>query len=320
MFSSVAKFCPRRDSLNTAIQGSRHSLSLECYNSGRFKTMKQPTSILLTRTQVKKVTEKTSTAFDPDYLDLMIEKIMKGNSRSRFSFLIKQPSKALVEEVKDHRQNVIDDWNHIHETVIDLGIPEMADVIGGQMFAGNNLRSTTNSCLTLRLADNLVLMTDNELQHLICAISDWPADAGGSDTLMKVLDMLDTECALRCERWELEDNLKFALMWVRYKFRPEQCQFVGKVLEIGSSKLPELRISQLIHYLLVLSYASDLAPQVSNSMDQKQLQEAEKNLTRNFFSLDQTEVAMVYSGLNMISEHGPEELKRKIQDTYGFRL
>ena len=141
MFSSFAKFCPRRDSLNTTIQGFRHfSLSLECYNSGRFKTMRQPTSTLLTRTQIKKVTEKTSTAFDPDYLDLMVEKIMKGNSRSRFSFLIKQPSKALVEEVKDHRENVIDDWNYIHETVIDLGIPEMADVIGGQMFAGNNLR------------------------------------------------------------------------------------------------------------------------------------------------------------------------------------
>ena len=50
-------------------------------------------------------------------------------------------------------------------------------------------------------------------------ISDWPADAGGSETLMKVLDKLDSECALRCERWDMEDNLKFALMWVRYKFR-----------------------------------------------------------------------------------------------------
>merc|ERR1719357_711439 len=94
----------------------------------------------------------------------------------------------------------------------------MADVIGGQMFAGNNLRSTTNSCLTLRLADNLVLMTDDELRHLVSAISDWPEDTGGSEALMKVLDKLDTECALRCERWELEDNLKLALMWVRYKF------------------------------------------------------------------------------------------------------
>jgi len=132
-------------------------------------------------------------------------------------------------------------------------------------------------------------MTDKELQHLICAISDWPADAGGSETLMKVLDKLDSECALRCERWDMEDNLKFALMWVRYKFRPEQCQFVGKVLEMGSSKLQEFQISQLIHCLLTLSYACEMAQQLSNSIDQKQLEEVEKNLSQNFFSLHQTD-------------------------------
>ena len=50
-------------------------------------------------------------------------------------------------------------------------------------------------------------------------ISGWPADAGGSDTLMKVLDKLDSECARRCELWEIQDNVKFALIWVRYSFR-----------------------------------------------------------------------------------------------------
>ena len=48
---------------------------------------------------------------------------------------------------------------------------------------------------------------------------DWPADAGGSETLMKVLDKLDTECARRCELWELQDTVKLALIWVRYSFR-----------------------------------------------------------------------------------------------------
>ena len=102
--------------------------------------MKQATSTFLTRTQVKKITEKTATFFDPDYLDQMVFKIMKGNSKSRLTFLIKQPSQPLEGEVTEARENIVDDWNHIHETVIDLGVPEMADVIGGQMFAGNNLR------------------------------------------------------------------------------------------------------------------------------------------------------------------------------------
>ena len=38
------------------------------------------------------------------------------------------------------RENIIQDWNHIHETVLNLGVPEFADVIGGQMFAGGHLR------------------------------------------------------------------------------------------------------------------------------------------------------------------------------------
>ena len=96
--------------------------------------MKQATSTFLTRTQVKKITEKTATVFDPDYPDQMVDKIMKGDSRS-------QPTQPHEGKLTNARENIVDDWNHIHETVIDLCVPEMADVIGGQMFAGNNLRS-----------------------------------------------------------------------------------------------------------------------------------------------------------------------------------
>ena len=141
MFTILCQFAPKRQCFSAAIQSARHfSLSTKCWNSGRFRKMKQPTSTFLTRTQVKKVTEKTSTVFDPDYLDQMVEKIMKGDSRSRLNFLKKQPTKSLTEEVEEERENVINDWNHIHETVMDLGVPEMADVIGGQMFAGGHLR------------------------------------------------------------------------------------------------------------------------------------------------------------------------------------
>ena len=36
-------------------------------------------------------------------------------------------------------QNYIN-WNHINETVLNLGVPEWADVVGGQLFAGGHLR------------------------------------------------------------------------------------------------------------------------------------------------------------------------------------
>jgi len=282
--------------------------------------MKQASSTLLTRTQVKKVTEKTSTVFDPDYLDQMVDKIMKGDSRSRLSFLKKKPTQSLEEELETTRENIVNDWNHIHETVMDLGVPEMADVIGGQMFAGSHLNTTTTSCLTLRLADNLALMTDTELQHLIQAISSWPADAGGSETLMKVLDKLDTECARRCELWNVGDNVRFALIWARYSFRPEQCQFATKVLEMASFNIHEFRLGELVPYLLLLSYLSHLAPQIGENLKEVQLGGVEKRVTQEFYNLDQTEVAVVYSALNTLSEPGPQQLKQKIQDTYGFRL
>ena len=139
MFSGMSKVFPRKQCY-IVISARHFSSSAQMLNSGRFRKMKQANPNFLARTQVKKVTEKTATVFDPDYLDQMVDKILKGNSRSRLTFLIKQPSKPLEEEVNEPRENIVNDWNHIHETVMDLGVPEMADVIGGQMFAGGHLR------------------------------------------------------------------------------------------------------------------------------------------------------------------------------------
>ena len=70
----------------------------------------------------------------------MIKIRFAGNKR-RYHYLIKQTEKESLEpDVDSHRENVVEDWNHINETVISLGTPETADVIGGQMFAGGHLR------------------------------------------------------------------------------------------------------------------------------------------------------------------------------------
>ena len=49
---------------------------------------------------------------------------------------MKKTQSSLVPDAMNPRENVVEDWNHINETVLDLGVPEMADIIGGQMFAG----------------------------------------------------------------------------------------------------------------------------------------------------------------------------------------
>ena len=53
---------------------------------------------------------------------------------------MKKTPSPLVPDAMNPRENVVEDWNHINETVLDLGVPEMADIIGGQMFAGGHLR------------------------------------------------------------------------------------------------------------------------------------------------------------------------------------
>ena len=110
-----------------------------------------------------------------------------------------------------------------------------------------NTRTTTTSCLTLRLADNITLMTDLELHHLIRSIYckylklhqnyldvtqlrihftrlskslGWPGDAGDSETLAGVVSKLDLECCRRCGEWDMSRaNLPLSLLWARFSFR-----------------------------------------------------------------------------------------------------
>ena len=71
-----------------------------------------------------------------DFLARMIA-LRPGGS---LAFLARRSVPNIPEEAKGVRENILKDWNHIHETVISLGIPEIADVVGGQMFAGGHLR------------------------------------------------------------------------------------------------------------------------------------------------------------------------------------
>ena len=119
----------------------RHlSLSEPSCNSGKFRKMKQATSTFLARSAVKKTSKHENAAFDPEYLDRSVEKLLEGRSRFRYRFLIRQCPGSLEPDTSNDRDNLIEDWNHINETVTSLGVPEIADVIGGQMFAGGHLR------------------------------------------------------------------------------------------------------------------------------------------------------------------------------------
>jgi len=101
--------------------------------SGRFRKMKPVTNSFLSRSPVKKSKEAGSNpSFDRDYLDKTVDKLLQGERRNRYRFLHKISPAALEPDKASVRENIIEDWNHIHETVISLGVPEWADVIGGQ--------------------------------------------------------------------------------------------------------------------------------------------------------------------------------------------
>ena len=122
------------------IQFRQISMSEPSFNSGRFRKMKQANSTFLSRSAVKKISSHENEAFHPDYLDRSVEKLLQGRSKFRYRFLIRQSPGTLEPDTSNSRDNLVEDWNHINETVTNLGVPEIADVIGGQMFAGGHLR------------------------------------------------------------------------------------------------------------------------------------------------------------------------------------
>jgi len=283
--------------------------------------MKQATPQFLSRTVEKKQTEQTDTVFDPDYLDIMVGKILKLQPQGRFSFLWKKPVENLPEDDEGVRDNVVKDWNHIHETVICLGVPELADIVGGQIFAGGHTRTTSTTNLTYRLADNLVNMTDTELKHLIVAIARWPGDAGTSESLMKVYSSVDGEAARRCVNWTHQERLRYGLICASYAFRPTQSHLCLSVLHESSHCAEELSLTEALHYLFIVSYRAMDKERILETLGHStSLTALETRITKDFYKINEVEAAVAYSALTLLSSEGANLLKDKIQSVYGFRL
>merc|ERR1719447_1844754 len=166
--------------LATTVSSSRQqqatlSTSPACLvgGSGRFRKLKQQNAEYFQRSGEKRVTEHTNTVLDPDYLDAMVAKMLRGKHGKRLGFLSQRTHPNLPEEEVGLRKDITREWNHIYETVRDLGVPEMADVIGGQISARGPSVATCTTALTIRLADNLQMLTDAELRHIIAAMRGW---------------------------------------------------------------------------------------------------------------------------------------------------
>jgi len=236
--------------------------------SGRFRKMNQATPQFLQRIGEKQETAFTNTVLDPDYLDSMVpsDYILYYNSQvktmlkepgSGISFLKKRSVPNMAEEDQGVRDNIARDWNHITETVVSLGVPELADAVGGQMFAGANSMTTSTTNQAYHLADHIAGFTDKELQHIITVIAGWPGDSGGSESLSKILHGLDYAAAGRCPSWEEGVRLKLALIWATFAFRPVHVQFCRSTLELASPSLGSFSLKHLMQYLLLVSYRAE---------------------------------------------------------------
>jgi len=289
--------------------------------SGRFRKIKQQKAEYFQRSGEKKVTEHTNTVLDPDYLDAMVEKMLCDKHGVRLGFLKHRTHPNLPEEEIGLRKDIAREWNHIYETVRDLGVPEMADVIGGQIFAGGHARATCTTALTIQLADNLHLLTDAELWHIIAAMRGWPGDANSSESLNHVLTSIDGLAAERCAAWEEEERLELALTWAAYPFRPSQSSFVRTCLMLSAPSLPSLPLSSLLQYLLLVSYrADDKLLILGNFVGVEELDGAARTLDTQFHQLTETEVAVAYSALRHLNPEVAKGLGVRIHQTFGFRL
>jgi len=219
------------------------------------------------------------------------------------------------------RDNIARDWNHITETVVSLGVPELADVVGGQMFAGANSMTTSTTNQAYHLADHIAGFTDKELQHIITVIAGWPGDSGGSESLSKILHGLDYAAAGRCPSWEEGVRLKLALIWATFAFRPVHVQFCRSTLELASPSLGSFSLKHLMQYLLLVSYRAEDKDLVLDSLKGTDSLEAmAASIDKSFLQLSQTEAAVVYSALHHLSPETAAGLGARIHSTYGFRL
>jgi len=289
--------------------------------SGRFRKLKQQNAEYFQRSGEKRVTEHTNTVLDPDYLDAMVQKMLCGKHGMRLGFLRQRSHPNLPEEEVGLRKDIAREWNHIYETVIVLGIPEMADVVGGQISARGPSVATCTTALTIRLADNLQMLTDAELRHIIAAMRGWPGDASSSESLNQVVTKVDELAAQRCGAWDEKERLELALTWAAYPFRPSQSSFVRTSLMLSGPSLPSLPLPSLLQYLLLVSYrAEDKLLVLGNFVSVDELEGAARTLHEEFHRLTETEVAVAYSALRHLNPEVVKELGAKIHLTFGFRL
>jgi len=285
-------------------------------NSGRFKQIRsQPDSFFQRKSNVEE--SSRNFLFSRDYLDRSVDKFLSSGRRNSYSFL-KSTRRALKEDEEGFRENVTRDWNHISDTVQDLGIPEFADVIGGQMFAGNNLRQTTTCCLTLRLADNIDLLSDEELKQCIDDVTRWPSDVTNSDVLQAVYCSIDKVTSGRCEAWSTSDSINFALLWSRGPFRRKEKLFQSAVLNNVIGNIAQLSTDEIMRFFLLCSYEAKTASELT--LSEKDKQTLEDHVIGEFNALSESEVALAYTALHIILRHKPLDLKKKMEDSYGFRL
>jgi len=284
--------------------------------SGKFKKMMAKPDSYFQRKSAEE--EKNQNyLFSRNYLDSTVSKLLVSDRRNKYSFLM-TTRQSLQEEEENIRENVTRDWNHISETVQDLGIPEFADVIGGQMFAGGHVRHTTTCCLTLRLADNLNHLADKELVTCLNDVSVWPSDASTSDSLTAVFKSIDKELSIRCAKWDTVDNIQFALLWSRGPARTAEKLFEKRVLKLASKDILNLSLDDCLTFLLFCSYESKIASELVLGEEEKLFLESQ--LLKGLHSMSETEISLGYTSLSTILRHKSMALKTKIEGCYGFRL
>ncbi|XP_023349458.1 uncharacterized protein LOC111718169 isoform X2 [Eurytemora carolleeae] len=287
------------------------------WNSGKFKKIKGHPDSYFQRKSVVEPETNPNFLFSREYLDRSMEKIHSSESRGFYSFLNNRRC-SLTEEEVGLRENVTRDWNHISDTIQDLGIPEFADVVGGLMFAGGHLRQTTTCCLTLRLADHISLLNDEELKLCIRDTSGWPSDVSNSEVCEAVFKQIDQVCSSRCSTWNLTDLLEYSLLSSTGHYISKEKLFQKSSLTHATLQLNNLSLRGTMLYLLLCSYEYNIASELSISEEDGK--KMENTLIKGFNKLIEVECALVYSALKTGLRYEPAQLKSKIESTYGFRL
>jgi len=227
----------------------------------------------------------------------------------------------------------MEDFQHLHQVVINFGSPEVADQMSGNVYMhAGVVEDECSKCI--RLIEKIGEFSINDLKEAVTCLTWWGSDAQHSMALRDVVEAVDRTTVDRLlslhfslePQWKLysdaefplEDQLRLAFQLRSLAMEDIPLQFPSKMLHSASPYIMQSSFPVIISFLLLLSvepHSSSLVPKVSGS-------KVAKRVTPILDMMGESEVAAACRGLRRLEggREGAEILAAWLTHRWGYRI